>query len=325
VNAIEKNLDVDRSFVRHDLTPNADVAEIVTSKGDRILIDAVNLEVLSEFSWRLNQNGYAITGAKDTNGRGGSRKILMHRLLAGLERGDAREVDHINGNRIDNRMSNLRICTHGQNTLNRAKQPNTKSGLKGVSEFHGRWQARIARDGTLISLGTFATPEEAHAAYCEAADVIHGEFANHGHETIREQYSQASGLPRKKGKPRASINIPTSDLVPPPVLSFAPGETIDSFERRYIEATLRYHGGNRHQTALVLGISPKTLYNKLKEWGVDQEQISPLRRAARSIKVRVSELADLILESSSLEEVVSYWDQLRVARRMAQSSPENIA
>ena len=93
-----------------------------------------------------------------------------------------RQIDHINENKDDNRLSNLRLATNRQNARNRGKQKNNKSGFKGVCwmKQSKRWVAQICVDGTQTYLGLFDTPEEAHAVYCIAAEKHHGEFANTG-------------------------------------------------------------------------------------------------------------------------------------------------
>lgn len=88
-------------------------------------------------------------------------------------------IDHIDGNGLNNRISNLREAVHSENARNRGAQRNSKSGIKGVS-WHvesGRWQAKIQHHGKGKNLGYYATPEEAREAYCKAAKELHGEFA----------------------------------------------------------------------------------------------------------------------------------------------------
>jgi hypothetical protein len=88
------------------------------------------------------------------------------------------EVDHKNTIRHDNRWSNLREATHGQNQSNGDAYCNNKIGLKGVGATNtGRFRARIRKDGIEYQIGTFDTPEEAHKAYVKAAVKMHGEFA----------------------------------------------------------------------------------------------------------------------------------------------------
>lgn len=89
------------------------------------------------------------------------------------------QIDHINGVREDNRWANLREATHGQNRMN-AMSPLNKCGLKGVTRNGNNWMAQIRVQKQRIYLGTFASKEDAHAAYCAAADKHFGEFANYG-------------------------------------------------------------------------------------------------------------------------------------------------
>ena len=89
-------------------------------------------------------------------------------------------IDHINRDKADNRIINLREATHGQNKAN-SKTIN-KNGLKGVSKLpwmkdNGKcWQAQIKHNKKQIYLGCFYTKEEAHEAYCKAAKELHGDF-----------------------------------------------------------------------------------------------------------------------------------------------------
>lgn len=89
------------------------------------------------------------------------------------------QVDHINGNPSDNRIANLREATQQQNSRNRSVHRNTSSGLKGVYAHskNAAWCAAICVNGKQIYLGSFATKEEAGAAYNRAARAQFGEFA----------------------------------------------------------------------------------------------------------------------------------------------------
>ena len=87
------------------------------------------------------------------------------------------QIDHINGVRNDNRMSNLREASQADNCGNVARHQDNKSGYKGVFQCRRKWQAQVCRAGVKRHLGTFETPEAAHAAYCDAAKQVFGEFA----------------------------------------------------------------------------------------------------------------------------------------------------
>jgi hypothetical protein len=91
-------------------------------------------------------------------------------------------LDHINGARDDNRIENLREVSHSQNSWNQGAHHDNPTGLKGVtwSKSRGKWRARICVRYKRHFLGWFDTKEAAHAAYCDAAARLHGEFANFG-------------------------------------------------------------------------------------------------------------------------------------------------
>jgi len=92
------------------------------------------------------------------------------------------QIDHINRNKSDNRFENLREATHGQNRAN--SRSTNKHGVKGVRRLPWMkdtdkcWQASITHNKKVIYLGCFHTMEEAHLAYCDAAQRLHGNFFN---------------------------------------------------------------------------------------------------------------------------------------------------
>jgi hypothetical protein len=103
----------------------------------------------------------------------------MHRLIMGLADDDPRQVDHANGDRSDNRRSNLRIATQSQNLGNSRKRAGTTSRYKGVSwhKQNKKWVAYIGVDGSLHHLGCFTSEEAAARAYNRAARAAWGDFA----------------------------------------------------------------------------------------------------------------------------------------------------
>lgn len=109
------------------------------------------------------------------------RFIFAHRLAWLIVHGEdaSGEIDHINGDRLDNRIQNLRIASHAQNAMNGRRRSTNTAGLKGVyvCKPTGRYIAQIVVDGANHYLGTHDTAEAAHAAYVAAAERLHGEFA----------------------------------------------------------------------------------------------------------------------------------------------------
>jgi hypothetical protein len=111
----------------------------------------------------------------------GGRRIYCHRLAWALHYGEwpKASIDHVNGDKGDNRIVNLRLADQAQNGHNRGANSNNKAGLKGVC-FHrgtGKWKAEIMARGKRRHLGLFQTPKEAHAAYSAAAASLHQDFA----------------------------------------------------------------------------------------------------------------------------------------------------
>ncbi len=156
--------------------------EIPLTRGLSAKVDAADYEWLSQWKWCVIKTSTAYYAVRSVWHKVDKRYyfLLMHRVIMGLEREDKRVVDHIEtGNTLDNRRSNLRIATRSQNNCNSRKRRNNSSGYKGVS-FHkqsGKWIALIGMDGKDIFLGSYSTPEEAYAVYCEATKKYHGEFA----------------------------------------------------------------------------------------------------------------------------------------------------
>ncbi len=101
--------------------------------------------------------------------------MLMHReVLPGVD-----EVDHINGNKLDNQRENLRAVTRAQNLMNQKKMPGHLSKFKGVSLARrtNKWRAYISLSGQFTALGIYPTEEEAAHAYDAAAEKYFGAYA----------------------------------------------------------------------------------------------------------------------------------------------------
>jgi hypothetical protein len=104
------------------------------------------------------------------------KEIRLHRFIADCP--PDLYVDHINGNTLDNRRSNLRICTLGENNCNRRKSKNSSSGYKGVfwDNHYKKWGSSIQVNNKRINLGRFDDPEKAYEAYVAASKKYHGAF-----------------------------------------------------------------------------------------------------------------------------------------------------
>jgi hypothetical protein len=150
------------------------------TQGKVALVDAKDFEHLMQWNWYAHYHkGHDRWEARRNSSRldGERRVIRMHRYLLGEPEGV--EIDHKNGNALDNRRVNLRVCTTSQNQMNRGTQKNNSSGFKGVSfnRNAGKYTATIRKQGKLYYLGLFEDPEEAARAYDRKARELHGEFA----------------------------------------------------------------------------------------------------------------------------------------------------
>ncbi len=134
--------------------------------------------------WHLNpKNGYAMHNAKRLNGRPlpGERQEYLHRFVLGLGVGDS-SVDHINGDRLDNRKANLRLVDKSQNLCNAKRRSDNTTGCKGISfsKKDQKWHAYVNLYGKRRNLGFFLCKLEAFIVVCRAREELHGEFTHHG-------------------------------------------------------------------------------------------------------------------------------------------------
>jgi hypothetical protein len=149
---------------------------IPLTQGKFAIVDEADFKWLNQWKWHLrSHNGreYAIR----VNWKEMKHWIRMHRLIMNPPEGI--EVDHRDGNGLNNRRRNLRLATHRQNSRNTKLRNDNKSGYRGVcwDEQTNRWKATINCDGKQIWLGRFDHLRDAAAAYNEAARIQFGEFA----------------------------------------------------------------------------------------------------------------------------------------------------
>jgi hypothetical protein len=152
--------------------------EIPLTQGQVALIDDEDAH-LAEFNWfaEKREKTYYASRNKPKKGKKNLGVIRMHRAVLVAPAGF--EIDHINGNGLDNRRCNLRVVTKRQNQQNKGVSRISACGYKGVS-WHSRrriWRAEIRINGRQASLGYFDTPEDAARAYDAAARKHFGEYA----------------------------------------------------------------------------------------------------------------------------------------------------
>lgn len=159
--------------------------KIALSQGKYALIDDDDFELVSNYGWVYDSGGFGYARGKLRIGRYGLRRgvkrfsgkrVRMHRLIMNPPQGV--EIDHINGDGLDNRRCNLRLATRAQQAHNMRKHRHSKSPYKGVEALpYGRWRAGIRINGKALHLGCFASAEDAARVYDAAAIEHFGEFA----------------------------------------------------------------------------------------------------------------------------------------------------
>lgn len=146
-----------------------------TNKGEKFYIDEIDYELVKDYKWFIDNNGYVVAH-QDNNSF-----LYMHRLIMGMNKDNQLEVDHIRGDKTtnDNRRINLRITTHSENQMNRKKQSNNTSGVTGVwyNKSRCRWMAEIVAKGKKYNLGQYKTLDEAAAVRREAENILHGDYS----------------------------------------------------------------------------------------------------------------------------------------------------
>lgn len=143
--------------------------EIKLAKGKTTLIDDEDWELVKDYKWSAQ-------GKKDTLYAVTTITISMHQLIMGAK---GQQIDHINGNGLDNQKSNLRTATSQQNSFNRRKRSGCSSVYKGVcwSKRAKKWRAYLTKNQKHFSLGYFHNEIDAARAYDRAALTHFGSFA----------------------------------------------------------------------------------------------------------------------------------------------------
>jgi hypothetical protein len=161
---------------------------IPITQGYTALVDDSDYDLLSQYNWQASVRPSGTVYATRKGRVGDPQTVQMHRQI--LKAPTDREVDHIDGDGLNNCRSNLRLCTRSQNARNVPGWPNSLSLRKGVywSESHKKWESRIMANHRSYSLGYFDTIGKSAYAYNLAADICHGEFAR-PNELTREYKS----------------------------------------------------------------------------------------------------------------------------------------
>ena len=157
------------------LPDGSQIAELKLTKGYSTIVDAEDVHLLDGWTWRTLENGrkrYAIGYRKP------QISVRLHRVLFECTKGDGIEIDHIDGDGLNNRRKNLRIASGQQNSMNKKKYRGT-SKYKGVCWDSGLrlWRTEIVCNGKKFRLRSFESEEDAAKEYNVAARRLFGEFA----------------------------------------------------------------------------------------------------------------------------------------------------
>jgi hypothetical protein len=139
------------------------------------IMDASDVDLVKDRKWFRIKAGYVTHFDPKTR-----KSLYLHRVILGAETG--KDVDHVDGNPLNNRKSNLRVCTHAQNGQNQKLSSKNTSGVKNVSwdSARDRWSVEVVEQGVKHRLGRFKNLEDAKRAAEIAREKYHGEFCNHG-------------------------------------------------------------------------------------------------------------------------------------------------
>ena len=125
----------------------------------RVLVDELDFDALSAYRWHLDSKGYVYR--HDWHGNR-DRPVRLHRQIMGLATGDPGIVDHVSGDKLDNRRANLRVGTQALNQQNRRKRAKASSKHRGVTLYrNGKWMAQCHIGGKMHHLGYFDDEDEA--------------------------------------------------------------------------------------------------------------------------------------------------------------------
>lgn len=150
---------------------------IKLTQGKVALVDDADYKWLNRWRWYARKGRSSFYVTRSIGNRPNNTMMQMHRIIMKAKKGQ--EIDHRDGNGLNNQKSNLRFCTHGQNKMNCVKKVNSSSKYKGVywHQPSGKWIARINLNKKRFHLGSFDSEYKAACVYDEKAKELFKEFA----------------------------------------------------------------------------------------------------------------------------------------------------
>ena len=154
---------------------------IPLTNGKVSIVSSEDYEEIIKHNWHAAYSKGRWEARRGVHINGKQYLLMMHRAIMGLDKKDNRYVDHIDGDSLNNKRENLRICTNQENQYNQ-KGPNKdgSSGYRGVtwSKKNGAWQVSVRKGGVLYHGGYFNAPQIAAISRDTLAIKLHGRFAN---------------------------------------------------------------------------------------------------------------------------------------------------
>lgn len=150
----------------------------------QFIIYSVDYEKVKGYTWRASRGNYVYTLVTEEGKR---RRIFLHRLIMGLKDVSWKEqqVDHIDGNQLNNRRKNLRLDTAAENQINKKKpRRDNTTGHTGITYKNSKWKATLNYHGHKDFLGAFSTMEEAIKMRKEAEELLYGEYTPKNNESV---------------------------------------------------------------------------------------------------------------------------------------------
>lgn len=162
--------------IRRPIRVVGDVAIVPLTRGYEAVVSLGDLPIVERFNWSALVAPTKVYAMRTECKDGKKRTIYMHRAISNALPGVL--VDHRDSDGLNNQRSNLRFATFAENARNQRLSKENPSGFRGVSWHMAskKWQAQIKFNRKRIPLGMFSDPAEAHAAYCKASAMYHGEF-----------------------------------------------------------------------------------------------------------------------------------------------------
>lgn len=171
-----KNGKLNKKYNKYDLSGEHGIG--YTTKGEEFYFDIEDYDLIKDYCWRINKDGYVVARSSVEN-----KLILMHRIILGLDNNNDNEVDHINHVKNNNIKNNLRICLQKENLMNKPIFKNNTSKIIGVyfDKSKSKWRACIGMNKKNINIGTFENKKDAIIARLKAEKKYYGEFASQRH------------------------------------------------------------------------------------------------------------------------------------------------